>query len=213
MFLSSMSRLLFRWGGFPLLAPCVPRGCDGNKPLLRTSDSHFSILLHSLASVSPAQCCPIYSYFFLLSCLTVLWPGSVLGCPSPGRSTSWGRRRWRGLSAPGCDSQQGTEPHQHFLFFMFQSFHICWPKTVWEKTSVWEKLLTLRDIVSDKCPLLISIFSISGSRASRAAEPGPDWRARGPLLTVLCQFWHWISGWGHPCCSPSCPVALPREVA
>lgn len=68
--------------------------------------------------------------------------------------------------------------------------------------------------------LIISVLTILGSGAGRAAELWPDWTAGRPLPALFCHTWNWIRDWrfqqaarrcpGDP---PSCPVALPGESA
>lgn len=117
----------------PVDPVCVTLCCHGNTLFSHTPDPPFSVLHHPLASDPHAHCCPINSlFFFLLPSLalavTVLRPGSVLGCPAPCWPTLWGRRRWTGHCATGCDSQQGTELHEHFLLIHLKLYKV-WPKT------------------------------------------------------------------------------------
>lgn len=109
-----------------LVHPCVALCCHGNTLFSHIPAPPFSVLLHPLASDLPAPCRPIDSLFFLLSSLTLaitlLRPRSVLGRPAPRWPTSWGRTWWTELCAPGCDSQQGTVLHEHFLPIHFNLY-------------------------------------------------------------------------------------------
>lgn len=120
-FFSVPSRLLFRWGGLARSNLHVAPRCHGNALFSHIPAPPFSVFLHPIASDPPALCGPINSLFFLLSsfttAVTLLRPGSVLGCPAPRWPTSWERRCWTKLYAHGCDSWQGTVLNEPFLFY------------------------------------------------------------------------------------------------